>query len=458
MNYRNKCGYRGISAFLILLMLFIFVSCQTTPDQEAIQNKNDVSKIGFETQVKDDDETLMTGERLICTKEYENGSILSVETIIDNQLSDNAVEVSLEPYSFKNGDEMEEIVQLIYPNQEIYQSMPQRTKEQYQSQILLLQNDIYRLKAGMPMREGMAPTPEQYRAYEIQIREQLIEEYRSAYEAAPYEEHNPADYKLSVGDECTYCSLFTYQNNEGGEREEITFYNDELGSMLMVERADFSKVYQGNIEYSYSFEELNTHKDYVEAREVAENLIEQMGIDYMQLSRSGGENETYGFYYVRSERGLRETYVETHLGSSIVQTDESIAMKLWQPEYLWIVISRGEIVKLTWNNPSIKRGIKEVNLLSWDSIENIFYKQMEYLLTASEYSERYGQSVKINIYHVELGMVKVLEKEGNGYTLIPAWSFIGKDEFISNGDAGMETCFLTINAIDGTIIDRGLMY
>ena len=23
MNYRNKCGYRGISAFLILLMLFI---------------------------------------------------------------------------------------------------------------------------------------------------------------------------------------------------------------------------------------------------------------------------------------------------------------------------------------------------------------------------------------------------------------------------------------------------
>ena len=133
MNYRNKCGYRGISAFLILLMLFIFVSCQTTPDQEAIQNKNDVSKIEFETQVKDDDETLMTGERLICTKEYENGSILSVETIIDNQLSDNAVEVSLEPYSFKNGDEMEEIVQLIYPNQEIYQSMPQRTKEQYQS-------------------------------------------------------------------------------------------------------------------------------------------------------------------------------------------------------------------------------------------------------------------------------------------------------------------------------------
>ena len=106
MNYRNKCGYRGISAFLILLMLFIFVSCQTTPDQEAIQNKNDVSKIEFETQVKDDDETLMTGERLICTKEYENGSILSVETIIDNQLSDNAVDVSLEPYSFKNGDEM----------------------------------------------------------------------------------------------------------------------------------------------------------------------------------------------------------------------------------------------------------------------------------------------------------------------------------------------------------------
>ena len=91
MNYRNKCGYRGISAFLILLMLFIFVSCQTTPDQEAIQNKNDVSKIEFETQVKDDDETLMTGERLICTKEYENGSILSVETIIDNQLSDKDV-------------------------------------------------------------------------------------------------------------------------------------------------------------------------------------------------------------------------------------------------------------------------------------------------------------------------------------------------------------------------------
>lgn len=113
-------------------------------------------------------------------------------------------------------------------------------------------------------------------------------------------------------------------------------------------------------------------------------------------------------------------------------------------------------------NPSQVSSIesKSVELLSFEEIEEVFIKQMDYLLQASIYSEIYGEDWIINIERVELGLVKVLEKGTDSYKLVPAWTFMGGEDDPSRlTDNGYcDVCYMTINAIDGTVIDRTLMY
>ena len=74
------------------------------------------------------------------------------------------------------------------------------------------------------------------------------------------------------------------------------------------------------------------------------------------------------------------------------------------------------------------------------------------------------EKTNVHINRVELGLTKLLMKDSqDDYKLIPTWSFLGYQTSASRPaqeglNIGGEVCYLTINAIDGTVIDRGLMY
>ena len=70
------------------------------------------------------------------------------------------------------------------------------------------------------------------------------------------------------------------------------------------------------------------------------------------------------------------------------------------------------------------------------------------------------QPTIIHINRVEFGATKLLMRNSRDYKLIPTWSFLGYDETELSNDItpGGEICFVTINALDGSIIDRGQMY
>jgi len=63
----------------------------------------------------------------------------------------------------------------------------------------------------------------------------------------------------------------------------------------------------------------------------------------------------------------------------------------------------------------------------------------------------------ITIKHVVLGLMRVRMKE-NEYVYMPVWDFIGDWE--TNGDVGFHhnVSFLTLNAVDGSVIDRAKGY
>ena len=81
------------------------------------------------------------------------------------------------------------------------------------------------------------------------------------------------------------------------------------------------------------------------------------------------------------------------------------------------------------------------------------------MLTPATYSPS-GEPTAIHINRIELGLTKLLMPNSESYKLIPTWSFLGYDEGFSSQatDVGAEICFVTINALDGSIVDRGNMY
>ena len=78
-------------------------------------------------------------------------------------------------------------------------------------------------------------------------------------------------------------------------------------------------------------------------------------------------------------------------------------------------------------------------------------------------SEGTVDAASINVSNIKLGLTVVPEKDNVGrFMLIPAWDFFGTETTYRDGSAGssayFDRSFITINAIDGSIIDRNLGY
>jgi hypothetical protein len=124
-----------------------------------------------------------------------------------------------------------------------------------------------------------------------------------------------------------------------------------------------------------------------------------------------------------------------------------------------------------WENRAEITNVDNENVRTkpWNEIQEIFKTQMDYLLTPEPVSNGNDTSVffektDVHINRIELGLAKVLMKDSqDDYRLIPVWSFMGYNTNESfpeqeGVNRGAEVCFITIGAIDGTAIDRGLMY
>ena len=97
-------------------------------------------------------------------------------------------------------------------------------------------------------------------------------------------------------------------------------------------------------------------------------------------------------------------------------------------------------------------------LLPFSEIQNIF-EQMIIKKEKDRFIEE-GSSLEINIDRVCLSYMRVREKNATEGTLIPVWDFFGTETYRGSGGEdfyirkGEYESILTINAMDGTVIDR----
>jgi len=223
-----------------------------------------------------------------------------------------------------------------------------------------------------------------------------------------------------------------------------------------------------------SADEAAKNIDFASAKESADTMIKKMGVDNMTLNAACYgtvvdnrqieiKYAAYCFYFVPEYYGIPLTYAPHYIGTSAFNVDgnDDVYMNLIVPEYIRICVYNGQIDSVLWSNPLevLNVEIEDCDLLPWISIEDFFDTQASRIFNDDG---AYTNSI-INVNRIEFGLTKVLiQNEGNSYRLIPTWSFFGtiikKDTQEDALSDVQEICVVTINAVNGNSIDRGLMY
>ena len=150
----------------------------------------------------------------------------------------------------------------------------------------------------------------------------------------------------------------------------------------------------------------------------------------------------------------------THTSSTLTYGDDLDYTVAPDYEMLSLVIDGDRIIGVYWNAPMQVGQMMQadVTLLPFESIMDIFGAVSPLSIQGQE--NAFSKNGWM-IYEIRLGYMPVLNKNANGiWELRPVWDFFGVRDL---GDEANElanplTCALTIDAIDGTVIDRKYGY
>lgn len=168
----------------------------------------------------------------------------------------------------------------------------------------------------------------------------------------------------------------------------------------------------------------------------------------------------YEFMFTRSVNGAVLTFTNDE-GMGLPNDPDNTA-KPWMYERLRIFIDDEGIFALQWDSPYTVDEIQNesATLLPFDRIIKIFERM---IVVKNEQSGDAGSFVgeqAIEIKEIRLGLMRVKEKDADGSgVLVPVWDFFGTQTLGDRtiGQDGYQS-LLTINAVDGGIIDRNLGY
>ena len=135
-----------------------------------------------------------------------------------------------------------------------------------------------------------------------------------------------------------------------------------------------------------------------------------------------------------------------------------------EQEEIFGTLYEGEVISLQWNSPFTVLSTENENvpLLPFERIMEIFRRQV----FMSVYCDQ-GHPITYRITSIQLSYMRVQIRDSDDYYLLPVWDFTGYmiyDWQMSPGDMAVaqghfhNMSILTINAVDGSILDRYLGY
>lgn len=133
---------------------------------------------------------------------------------------------------------------------------------------------------------------------------------------------------------------------------------------------------------------------------------------------------------------------------------------------LYIAVDADGVAAAYWQAPEEYGVRRACTLLSFSQVMDIAESLLP--LTQADVERRYGdRQAQVQINRITLSYCRVQKRDEPGsYVLVPVWDFFGQYGYVDNGefhaitmeDEGAYNTLLTINAIDGTVIDRSYGY
>lgn len=286
-------------------------------------------------------------------------------------------------------------------------------------------------------------------------------------------------YGITDGNDGNYASLFVQNNPEYGNclRYYVGKHGYEFLEGAIVGGDEFGYLGEEQTEGRKEFTDEGTTISIEEAKKKADNLITQLGLSEFQfyegemreegadIRRELEDLETKGYrklYVLRYMRTVEDVFVTYESIGKFSESfvGEDVKKMHWPVETIEIRVNDNEIAGFFFEAPTkiTETVVENASLKSFDEIKGIFEKMVA-IANASQADDE-PRETKITVDQVVLGYTRISEKDSfHTGLLVPVWDFIGTVEVTDGKETGIEKkSILTINAIDGSVINRTLGY
>ncbi|MEA4938647.1 MAG: DUF6034 family protein [Christensenella sp.] len=210
----------------------------------------------------------------------------------------------------------------------------------------------------------------------------------------------------------------------------------------------------------------NLQQSPAQAAAMARDFFASLGEDIAIHDVFLFEDDAQSVYLIRCVRNVQGIpCILSDGGSTSLYTqsgDEELPDAVWANETITLVVDADGISRFTWRSPH-RLGepvVEDCKLLPFPKIMDVCTNLLPLL-----FREKWGHitdmtSASIRINRIEFGMTRIIQNQSIGEGLmIPVWVFYGSEPFVSaslgaqNQPKQEPLPLLTINAIDGTVVD-----
>ena len=277
-----------------------------------------------------------------------------------------------------------------------------------------------------------------------------------------------------------------------GIKWEVSIRNDIDGgwTAAYIERTDYK--YR-----DYSIQLPDASKDESIARGNA--LMQALGLQNFVLTDAQqwsvelpGDNGIWRLYYAPTVNGFpiagaRQDITQTHDGTVYqdyqywdyaCKDSENPDTVSWDLENILLDVGKNGVLRFAWTAPSTKPVVRqaESTLLPFEEIASIANTMLpevivgpkETPLTQLDQYNGFDTRMDVDITKVSLSLMRIRDKGSLQGTIVPVWDFWGTSDWYDAEpnaygyqEKGMNYDFqpmLTLNAVDGTVVDRQLGY
>lgn len=498
--------------FLGILLAMCMTGCQENPDSSIVVNK-DMDKLIAQAEESGNGMDELSGNYTLYQTEFEDKALnISVKVDANVQIPDaEKMSVFRVRQAVFDQNFLNQALAELMGDGQIYDGslLNIRTKKEILEEMKSIKNELAQMD-----EETQAVEKQEYEAYLAELQA----DYENAADSLTFTGYE-SDGKLHSTEEMKNQALnsefyewmydvnpngdifYGIQEEQNGMYASITLQNNpETGNYLRFRKSrhgyeftsaavvqsigmqeigsDFWKVGEEEPKdmegQTVEYTDESTTISEAEAVKLADAFIKNMGLDadfkyntgglYNEVLdiRQGELAKTYGYRkewilcYSRKIENVFVTYNSTEKHEEGWVGDDYVKMT-WPPEIIEIRVTDDGIVGVDYNAPLdiVETVVEASGLKAFEDIQKTFEK-MVVVTNAEDYVlENTGTQVKID--QVILGYARI--SEANSYDtglFVPVWDFIGtKTESDGRKTTGS---MLTINAIDGSVIDRSVGY